>query len=141
MHLLDTNILTALHAGHPKIIAALRQLNDPHVAITIVTKVELLRGRIEFLLKADPGEAVLRAQALLIETERLLSQIEIIPFSSAAIAQFDRLTATSSPRKAGRADLLIASIALANHATLVTRNLKDFQRISNLKLINWFERS
>jgi predicted nucleic acid-binding protein len=69
MHLLDTNILTALHADHPKIIAALSQLNDPQVAITIVT-----------------------------------------------------------------ADLLIASIALANHATLVTRNLKDFQRIPNLKL-------
>ena len=45
----------------------------------------------------------------------------------------------SSMRKAGRADLLIASIALAHQATVVTRNLKDFQRFPNLKLVNWLD--
>jgi tRNA(fMet)-specific endonuclease VapC len=44
-----------------------------------------------------------------------------------AIVQFDRLRAARSLRKIGRADLLIASIALANRATLVTRNLRHFQ--------------
>jgi tRNA(fMet)-specific endonuclease VapC len=139
MHLLDTNILTALHLGNPKIINALSQLNDPQVAITIITKVELLRGRIDFLLKANDGEAVLRAQAFLWETEQRLDEIEIIPFDAAAIAQFETLLSNPSLRKSGRADLLIASIALANRATLVTRNIKDFQRIPNLKLTNWFD--
>jgi tRNA(fMet)-specific endonuclease VapC len=37
----------------------------------------------------------------------------------------------------GRKDLLIACIALANRATLVTRNLRDFQAVPGLKLENW----
>jgi len=139
MHLLDTNVLTALYLGNPKIITALSQLDGSQVSITIITKVELLRGRIEYLLKAERGESVLRAQALLFETERRLNQINIIPFNADAIAQFEILVPNPSLRKSGRADLLIASIALANRATLVTRNLKDFQRIPNLRLINWFD--
>jgi tRNA(fMet)-specific endonuclease VapC len=37
----------------------------------------------------------------------------------------------------GRGDLLIASIALAFQAILVTRNTKDFQRIGGLRVENW----
>ncbi len=33
----------------------------------------------------------------------------------------------------------IASIALSNDVTLVTRNVADFQRIEGLSFINWFE--
>jgi tRNA(fMet)-specific endonuclease VapC len=38
--------------------------------------------------------------------------------------QFERLCATSKLRKIGRADLLIASIALANRATAAPRAFK-----------------
>ena len=40
------------------------------------------------------------------------------------------------------ADSLIASIALANHMVLVTRNTKHFtaiQQVSDLQIENWFE--
>ncbi len=40
-------------------------------------------------------------------------------------------------RKIGRAELLIASIALFRHATLVTRNLQHFQLIPGLRVENW----
>jgi len=40
-------------------------------------------------------------------------------------------------KKVGRADLLIAAIALAHRATLVTRNVRDFQQIPGLILENW----
>jgi tRNA(fMet)-specific endonuclease VapC len=40
-------------------------------------------------------------------------------------------------RNIGCGDLLIASIALANRATLVTRNRKDFRKLPNLGLENW----
>jgi tRNA(fMet)-specific endonuclease VapC len=137
MYLLDTNILTALHAGNFKVVNAIEQLQDPHIAITIITKVELLQGRISFLLKANNGQDLLRSQNLLAQTESLLSELEIVPFSQAAVQQFDLLLNNKSLRKCGRADLLIASIALANRATLVSRNTKDFQNIPNLKLVNW----
>jgi tRNA(fMet)-specific endonuclease VapC len=137
MYLLDTNILTALHTGNYKVINAIKQLEDPNIAITIITKVELIQGRISFLLKATNGQDLLRAQNLLSQTESLLSELEIVPFDQSAAQQFELLLTNKSLRKYGRADLLIASIALANRATLVTRNTKDFQNIPNLKLANW----
>jgi tRNA(fMet)-specific endonuclease VapC len=139
MHLLDTNIVTALYAGNELVIRRLRDLDDPQVGITIVTKAELLRGRIDYLLKATDGEALLRDQSLLVQTEQLLNDLRVVPFERTAIAQFERLKAQKSLRKVGRSDLLISSITLANQATLVTRNLKDFQRVPNLKLVNWLD--
>jgi tRNA(fMet)-specific endonuclease VapC len=139
MHILDTNILTALYNAHPKILQAMAKVNDPIVATTIVTKAEMLRGRIEYLIKADQPEILLRAQTRYTEAERLLQEIQIIPFDTKTIEQFQILCKQSGLRKVGRADLLIASIALAHRATLVTRNLKDFDRISNLKIVNWFD--
>jgi tRNA(fMet)-specific endonuclease VapC len=55
VYLLDTDTLTHLHAGHPTVIARLRLVDDPVVGTTIITKSELLRGRIDFLLKAATG--------------------------------------------------------------------------------------
>jgi tRNA(fMet)-specific endonuclease VapC len=39
------------------------------------------------------------------------------------------------------ADILMAGIALANDAILVTRNIRHFERIRGLKLENWEERN
>jgi tRNA(fMet)-specific endonuclease VapC len=139
MHLLDTNTLTALHKGDPRVIDRLKHLDDPDIATTLITKIELLRGRMDFLLKANDGQALLRAQSWLFQTETLLSEIDILPFDLMAIDQFERLIAERLSRKMGRADLQIASIALAKRATLVTRNIKDFQRVPNLKIINWLD--
>ncbi|MCL2169787.1 MAG: PIN domain-containing protein [Defluviitaleaceae bacterium] len=38
----------------------------------------------------------------------------------------------------GGADILIAAYCLVNGYTLVTRNIKDFERIEGLRLVNWF---
>ena len=139
MYLLDTDTLTYLHAGHPHVIKNLQELTDPDVGTTIITKIELLRGRFDFVLKATTGAELLRAQQLLARTEELLAQIRVVPLDEAAAVQFDRLRAVKSLRKIGRADLLIASIALANRATLVTRNLRHFQQVSGLILANWVD--
>jgi tRNA(fMet)-specific endonuclease VapC len=132
MHILDTDTLTHLHAGHPRVAANLQILQDPHVALTIITKIELLRGRIDYLLKADSGAGVLRAY-------ELLAQVQVLPFDASAASQFDRLRIQSSLRKVGRADILIASIALAQHATLVTRNIRHFRQFAGLAVVNWVD--
>ena len=139
MHLLDTDTLTHLHAGHRKVVESLRVLDDTDVGTTIITKIELIRGRMDFVLKAATGPELLRAQHLLTRTEELLEQIIIVPIDDVAAAQFDLLRASRRFRKIGRADLLIASIALANSATVVTRNVRHFKVLARLKVVNWVD--
>ena len=139
MHLLDTDTLTYVHARHPRVLERLRQLDDPDVGTSIITKIELLRGRFEFVLKAANGTELLRAQQLLTRTDELLAQILVVSLDEAAAAIFDRLRAVTRLRQIGRADLLIASIALAHRATLVTRNVRHFRPVPGLTVINWVD--
>ncbi len=140
MYLFDTDTLTHLHAGNSNVINRLKSSADINIGITIITKVEILRGRIDYLLKAETGDNLLKAQELLFRTEELLNNLLVIPINQAASIEFDRLRAISKVRKIGRADLLIASITLANRATLVTRNLRHFKQIPGLKVENWVDR-
>ncbi|GCA81898.1 type II toxin-antitoxin system VapC family toxin [Microcystis aeruginosa] len=139
MYLLDTDTLTHLHSGNTNVINRLENLQDEEVAITIVTKIEILRGRIDYLLKAFSGSDLLKAQELFSRSETLLNQLPVILIDPNAANQFDRLQDISKFRKIGRSDLLIASIALANQAQLVTRNLRHFRQIPHLFLENWVD--
>jgi tRNA(fMet)-specific endonuclease VapC len=139
MYLLDTDTLTHLQFGNSNVAEKLRMNEDSEFGITIVTKVEILRGRIEYLLKAEDGINLLKAQELLFRTEALLSDLLVIPVDRAASVEFDRLRTVSKFRKIGRADLLIASITLANRAVLVTRNLRHFKQIPGLRVENWVD--
>jgi tRNA(fMet)-specific endonuclease VapC len=121
------------------VIQRLHELTDPSVGITIVTKIELLRGRHDYLLKAATGVEMLKAQRLLFNTASLLELLQIFPLNETAVAHFDRLRGTKGLRKIGRADLLTASIALAHGAILVTRNVRHFHPISGLTVVNWVD--
>jgi tRNA(fMet)-specific endonuclease VapC len=114
-------------------------VGEENVATTVISAVEILRGRHEFLLKASTGEQLLRAQQLLTSSEELLQTLVIVPVGRTSAAEFDRLRHDKKMKKIGRADLLIASITLAHRATLVTRNLKHFRQIPGLQLENWID--
>jgi tRNA(fMet)-specific endonuclease VapC len=59
-----------------------------------------------------------------------------LPISPAAATEFERLLRDKKLKKIGRGDLLIASIALANRAPLVTRNERDFRQVPGLRIEN-----
>ncbi|HJY84690.1 MAG TPA: type II toxin-antitoxin system VapC family toxin [Candidatus Binatia bacterium] len=139
MHILDTDTLTHLHAGHPRVVQRLHELADPEIGITLITKIELLRGRYDYVLKAASGSELLKAQQLLAKTEALLDLLRVIPFDASTAVRFDQLRTTKGLRKIGRADLLIASITLAHRATLVTRNVRHFRQIPGLTVENWVD--
>lgn len=139
MYIFDTDTLSHLHAGNQNILRSLQRLEFGTVGTTIVIKIEMLRGRIEYLLKADRGADLKRAQQLFIRTEDLLSQIPIVWITDQSIVEFDRLLASPKYRKIGRADLTIASIVLSNRATLVTRNLRHFKQFPGLNVVNWVD--
>lgn len=139
MHLLDTDTLSHLHAGNPRVDERLERLDDPDVGTTVITLVELLRGRMDFVLKAASGAQLLVAQQRLLRTQELLEQVAIVYFDKSAAAHFDRLRAVSAFRKIGRADLLIASIALSQQGILVTRNTRHFRQIPGVAVVNWVD--
>jgi tRNA(fMet)-specific endonuclease VapC len=137
MKLLDSDTLTLLFGGHPRVITYHRKETE-EVAITIISQIEILQGRFAMLLKAADGAELQRAQQWLDQTVHSLAAIpKVVPIDLAAANEFDRLRANRKLRKIGRADLLIACIALANRATLVTRNRKHFHQVPGLQVENW----
>jgi tRNA(fMet)-specific endonuclease VapC len=136
MILLDTDTFSLLAVGHPRVTARFAAATD-EVTITVVTRIEALQGRFAFVLRAADRAELLRAQEWLRQTDKDLAPFAPVPFDDATAAEFDRLRQNKKLKKVGRADLLIASIALANRATLVSRNLKDFRQIPGLQLENW----
>jgi tRNA(fMet)-specific endonuclease VapC len=136
MYLLDTDTLTLVHAGHPRVAERQPTVDSSQIATTIITRIEILQGRFAAVLKASEAAQLLRAQELLARTEQRLGDIVVVPLDSAAAEKFDQLRQHKKLKKIGRADLLIASIALARQGTLVTRNVKHFQQVPGLRVEN-----
>jgi tRNA(fMet)-specific endonuclease VapC len=135
-YLLDTDIFNHFQAGNRRVISRVDALPASSIAITVMTRIEVLQGRFEFMRKAATTEEFLRAQRRLNETDTALATWRIVPIDSGACQEFIRLRAVRGLRKIGRADLLIASIALANQAT---RNVKDFALVPGLAVENWVD--
>jgi len=136
MILLDTDILTLLFQGHSRVVMRL-ELAEENVGTTIITRIEILRGRFEAVLKAANSAQLQAAQQRLWDTEDQLSRVPILPIGKNAATQFDKLLNNKKLKNIGRGDVLIAAMALAVDATLVTRNVRDFKRVPDLKFENW----
>ena len=139
MHLLDTDTVSHLWANHERVVDRLRRCDDTEIGTTSISKCEILRARCENLLKAAAPEDAVKAQQRLDRSERKLAELTVAPFDEAAAVELARLEQVQKLKKIGRVDLLISSIALANDATLVTRNLRHFRQIPNLKVENWVD--
>ncbi|HET6576223.1 MAG TPA: type II toxin-antitoxin system VapC family toxin [Fimbriiglobus sp.] len=139
MYILDTDTFSLQLHGQGRVTAcvAAAEAAGERVAISVVTRAEVLKGRFEYLLKAADKMHWLRAYDFLVRTEERLAKVAVIPVTETAADHFDRLRAERKRKKKGHADLLIACIALAHDATLVTRNVKDFRNVPNLKVENW----
>lgn len=135
MIILDTDILSLLMYGDERVIK--RFARESHIAISIVTRIEMLQGRFASIMKAPDNTELLMAQSWLIENERFLEQFPILFFDEQAANEFLLLRRNKKLKKIGNADLLIAAIALAKRATLVTRNTRHFGAIPALRTENW----
>ncbi|QDU18126.1 type II toxin-antitoxin system VapC family toxin [Urbifossiella limnaea] len=136
-YLLDTDSLSLAYIGHDIRVRMARVAPPDRIAVPVITRFEVLKGRIEAILKAADGPGALRMAERLRASEDYMAKFQVLPFDSNAGTEFDRMLANKALRKVGRADLLIASITLAHKATLVTRNLKDFTLVPGLAVENW----
>lgn len=136
MKLIDTDILTLLFVGKPEVLARWHASTLTE-AITVVTRAEMLSGRLNALLTEATPEKILEGQERLRRTEEFLARFSVVPLDAAAVTRFAELRRTKGCRNIGVPDLLNAAIALTLDATLVTRNTKHYATVPGLKLENW----
>jgi tRNA(fMet)-specific endonuclease VapC len=129
MYLLDTNICIALMKGEAEARKQIRNFAVNEIGLPSIVVAELAFG-------AWKAEFVARSLANL---EEILKAYKVIPFDEAAAMQYGRIR--SELQKAGTPigpnDYLIAAIALAQNATLITRNVREFERIPGLRWITF----
>ena len=134
MYLLDTDNLSLLERDNADSLTLqmrLEQAAGEELATTIVNYEEQMRGWLARAAQANTPEQMLTAYARLQGHIETFAGIPILPFDAKAAAHFARLR--QAHIRIGTMDLKIAAIALANNATLLTRNLADFNKVPGLK--------
>jgi tRNA(fMet)-specific endonuclease VapC len=135
---LDTDSLSLLERGNPKIQERLRQVNTDSVAISIVTAEEKMKGR---LAAINSLSGIERIDRLAVAYRDLQSSIEdlqalpILPFSELAKDRYRDLL--QQKIRVDSHDLRIAAIVLSVEGILVTRNRRDFERVPGLQIDDW----
>lgn len=100
------------------------------VAIASITVAELLIG-------AELGRSPENQRRTRVVVEHFIQRLDIFSFDLAAARIYARLLADlrNVGYSVGGFDLLIAATALANECSLVTLNLREFNRIPGLDVI------
>ncbi len=130
MYLIDTNVCVAsLRGKNPALRAKLESIADDEIFLCSIVKSELLFGAIRSqnpkknLKKLNEFESDFRSLAFDDEAAEVHAQI--------------RADLSSRGNLIGPHDLMIAAIALANGLTLITHNLREFERVANLLVEDW----
>jgi len=132
-YLLDTNIVSDL-ARNPKGYSAARiaEIGENAIAISVIVASELHFG----LAKLEVSNPDSR---LIANLRVILNELQIFPFESPADQHYGQIRQhlERAGRVIGPNDLLIAAHARALGYTLVTRNIREFERVPRLKVENW----
>lgn len=133
MLILDSNTISYYFRGDPQVVPRLQALRPADLGVPAIVEYELRYG----LLRLPAVAAGPRLAAL----AQLLRPLQLLPFDSECAAHAARirvdLEAAGTP--IGPHDTLIAATALRHQATLVTRNVREFSRVSGLEWLNWHE--
>ncbi len=138
MYLLDTDHISLIARGGAegqRILHRLSILPPTEVAVSIISYEEQMRG---WLAEIAAARALDRQEAKYHELGRMLKYYcatPVLPFEGSAITAFQNLWLQRL--RVGTMDLKIAAIALANDATLLTRNLADFNKVPDLRVEDW----
>ena len=131
MYCLDTDVISALLRPEPQLepIRRLARIPADEQQTTAITAGELLYGA----LRRGSERVRTTVEAF------LASAITILPFDTAAVAEYARIRneLETGGRRLADPDLRIAAIALSRDLTLVTGNVRHFQRVPGLRVENW----
>jgi tRNA(fMet)-specific endonuclease VapC len=137
LYVIDTDLLSLYQRNHPQVSDRIRlaRQNEIVITTTVVTVEEQYAGRLAQIRKAKDSDDLIAAYDRLNITFSLFSKLEILRYDRIADDYFRQLR--KSGVRIGTQDLRIASITLAQNGIVVTRNRKDFEQVSNLKIEDW----
>ncbi len=130
IRLLDTNTcIYFLNQASERIVERFKQLSPSQIRLPSITVAELYYGAEKSKFKSRNRE----------KAKRFVSTFEIVSFDEKACSAYAKIrySLERSGIPVGPMDLLIASIGLAYNFTVVTNNVKEFQRVKGLKIENW----
>lgn len=130
MYFLDTNTcIYFLNGRYPSIKTKLLGTPPQQIAIPAIVKAELLTGA----FKSQTKDKTLQ------KLYRFLEPFTVIDFTDNLTAEYAdiRSQLELSGLTIGANDMLIATIARYHQAILVTHNVKEFKRVTNLKIEDW----
>jgi tRNA(fMet)-specific endonuclease VapC len=138
--ILDTDHTSLFLAGNKSIITQVAQHSE-NIAITIITVQELFNGWNGKLNDSRQANNLSNLYTKLWKTTEFFKIITILNFDLDAENYYNRLRQNNRnlAKKKLEKDLRIASIALVQNATVVTRNYKDFSQVPNLQIENWVD--
>jgi len=127
--LLDTNILIAASKAHPVVLSYLKKHVIGELLLSSVAWAE-----IEFGIAKSTRQAHNRQVF-----DTIAQHLKIMPFSPQVARHYGQIRAMLERESTpiGPNDMLIAAEALAQDATLVTDNMREFSRVKGLRLENW----
>jgi tRNA(fMet)-specific endonuclease VapC len=134
LYILDTDHLSLYGRNHQALIARL-QAESVNLTTTAINVEEQLRGRLAQVAEAKAGISLANAYRWLSETVKLLSDFEVLQFTEEAQLIYQEFK--SQRIRVGTQDLRIAAIVIAHKGVLLSRNLRDFEKIPNLVIQDW----
>ncbi|WP_419937916.1 type II toxin-antitoxin system VapC family toxin [Candidatus Palauibacter sp.] len=135
MFLLDTNIVSELRRPRPHggVLAWFREVPDADLSLSAATIGEIQAG-IEITREQDPAKAA-ELEAWL---DKVLDTYDVLPMDAPTFREWARLMHRQSDTLLQ--DAMIGAAAIANRLTVVTRNVRDFERLG-VKTLNPFAHS
>lgn len=133
--ILDTDHISLYQRRHPQVVTRVLMFDPADLATTTITLGEQVQGWLAIISRTGSQLDTARGYVRLRETVAFYQSIQLVDYTPAAIANFEAFRRQGI--RIGTQDLRIASIALAEEAILVTRNLRDFAKVPGLTLEDW----
>jgi tRNA(fMet)-specific endonuclease VapC len=135
LFVLDPDTLTLSQHSHPVVLGRVSAYPPDEIAITVLSVEEQLSGWYTRIRQAKRPDALALAYRRLAECVTSLSGLRILSFTEPAITRYDALKRLQLG--IGKMDLRIAAVTLEEGGILVTRNVRDFQRVPGLTIEDW----
>lgn len=137
MRVLDTDHLVELDRGSPAGHALEQRLevSSEEIATTIISAEEQFRGWLAQIHRERDPQKQIDAYHRLGRRIDFFAAWHVLQWDADAVSIFQNLRGQRI--RIGTMDLKIASIVMARDAVLLSRNLRDFERVPGLNVENW----